>query len=238
MKRRATSWAPQYRLHRRGVTLVETLAAAGVLVLVTALVAASVSRLGDAREVSRAQARAWASADRAAQMMQRAVVQAVRRQDLSQTRLVIRDGGRGEAARDTVYLLARGLEPVRPVSEPGLESEGGEFEVGFRVLDGAEGPALWRRMDMAFDEYQDSGGVATEIARDVVGLSITASDAEGVWASWDSDQTGLPHMVVIEVRTRTPDGRATAVARRVASLPRVHPQPTPAEAEAAGGGGP
>lgn len=221
----------------RGFTLIETLAAAGVLVLVTALVASSVSRLADAREASRAQARAWASADRAAQMVQRAVMQAVRRQDLTQTRLVIRDGGRDATARDAIYLIARGLEPVRPVSEPALESEGGEFEVGFRVLSGAEGASLWRRMDMAFDAYQDAGGVATEIARDIVSFSVTAGDAGGIWASWDSDQTGLPHMVVIEVRTRTPDGRGTAVARRVASLPRVHPQPTPAEAESAAAGG-
>lgn len=223
------------RAGRPGFTLIETLAAAGVLVLITALVASSVSRLGDAREASRAQARAWASADRAAQIVQRAVMQAVRRQDLSQTRLVIRDGGRGENARDTIYVLSRSLEPVRPVSEPALESEGGEFEVGFRVQQDLDGSSLWRRRDMAFDEYQDSGGVATEVARDVVGFSITAGDAQGVWASWDSDQTGLPHMVTIEVHTQTPDGRGTAVARRIASLPRVHPQPTPAEIESAGG---
>lgn len=220
----------------RGFTLIDTLAAAGVLVLITALVAGTVSRLADAREVSRAQARAWASADRAAQMVQRAVMQAVRRQDLMQTRLVIRDGGRDENARDTIYLTARGLEPVRPVLEPGLESEGGEFEVGFRLQNGVEGSSLWRRMDMAFDEYQDAGGVATEVARDVVAFSVTAGDAEGIWASWDSDQTGLPHMVTIEVRTRTPDGRGSAVARRVASLPRVFPQPTLAEVEAAAEG--
>ena len=226
-----------WKARHRGFTLIETLAAAGVLVLVTALVASSVSRVADAREASRAQARAWASADRAAQMVQRAVTQAVRRQDLDQTRLVIRDSGRDATARDTIYLVARGLDPVRPVSEPALDSEGGEFEIGFRVLSGAEGASLWRRVDMGFDEYQDAGGVATEIARDVVGFSVTAGDAEGIWASWDSDQTGLPHMVVIEVRTQTPDGRGTAVARRVASLPRVHPQPTPAEAEAAAAGG-
>lgn len=227
--------------HQHGFTLVETLVAAGIVVMISALVAGSVARLSSARQASRAQARAWASADRAAQMVQRAVLQTVRRQDLTQTRLVIRDGGRGDSAQDSIYMLARGLEPVRPVSNAALESEGGEFEVGFKVRGGAEGPALWRRADMGFDEYQDAGGVATEVARDVVSFSVTAGDAEGVWAAWDSDQTGLPHMVVIEVRTRTPDGRGSAVARRVASIPRVFAQPTLAEVEAAseavGGGG-
>ncbi|MEQ8843988.1 MAG: type II secretion system protein [Phycisphaerales bacterium] len=220
----------------RGFTLIETLAAAGVLVLITALVASSVSRLSTARQASRANARAWASADRAAQMVQRSILQAVRHQDLSQARLVIRDGGQGETAQDSVYVLARGLEPVRPVAEPGLQSDGGEFEIGFRIQSGEAGPALWRRVDKAFDEYQDAGGVATEIAQDVVSFSVIAGDAEGLWSAWDSDQTGLPHMVVIEVRTRTPDGRGSAVARRVASLSRVFAQPTPAEVEAAGGG--
>lgn len=222
---------------QRGFTLVETLAAAGVIVLISALVASSVSRLASAREASRAQARAWTSADRAAQVVQRAVLQTIRRQDLTQARLVIRDGGRGEAAQDSIYMLVRGLEPVRPVDNAALESDGGEFEVGFKIRGGDEGAALWRRVDMGFDEYQDAGGVATEVARDVVSLSITAGDAEGIWAAWDSDQTGLPHMVIIEVRTRTPDGRGSAVARRVASIPRVFAQPTLAEVEAAGGGG-
>lgn len=222
---------------QRGFTLVETLAAAGVIVLISALVASSVSRLASAREASRAQARAWTSADRAAQVVQRAVLQTIRRQDLTQARLVIRDGGRGEAAQDAIYMLVRGLEPVRPVDNAALESDGGEFEVGFKIRGGDEGSALWRRVDMGFDEYQDAGGVATEVARDVVSLSITAGDAEGIWAAWDSDQTGLPHMVIIEVRTRTPDGRGSAVARRVASIPRVFAQPTLAEVEAAGGGG-
>lgn len=219
--------------HQHGFTLVETLAAAGVIALIAGLVATSVTRLASAREASRAQARAWASADQAAQMVQRAVLQVLRRQDLSQTRLVIRDGGRGGASSDSIYLLARGLEPVRPVENPASQSEGGEFEIGFKVRAGQEGSSLWRRVDMAFDAYQDAGGVASEVARDVVGFSVTATDAEGVWSSWDSDQTGLPHMVVIEVRTATPDGRASAVARRVASIPRVFPQPTLAEVEAA-----
>lgn len=217
-------------------TLVETLAAVGVLVLLTGLVASAVSRLGSARETSRANARAWASADRAAQMVQRSVLQTLRRQDLSQTRLVIRDGGQGEASRDSIFMLARGLEPVRPVGDPTLESDGGEFEFGYRIIDGPQGPAMWRRADMAFDEYQDAGGVATEVARDVVSLSITAGDNEGVWATWDSDQLGLPHLVIIEVRTRTPDGKGSAVARRVASIPRVFAMPTPSQAQAAGGG--
>jgi len=123
------------------------------------------------------------------------------------------------------------------VLDPALESNGGEFEVGFRVLNSAEGPALWRRVDMGFDEYQDAGGVASEVARDVVSFSVTAGDADGVFAAWDSDLSGLPHMVVIEVRSQTPDGRGTAVARRVASLPRVSAQPTPAEAETTTPGG-
>lgn len=219
-----------------GFTLVETLAAVGVLVLLTALVASAVSRLGSARETSRAHARAWASADRAAQMVQRSVLQTLRRQDLTRTRLVIRDGGRDEASQDSISVLARGLEPVRPVDDPEMESNGGEFEIGYKVQGSLDGPALWRRVDMALDEYQDAGGVATEVARDVVSFSVLAGDDEGLWASWDSDQLGLPYMVVIEVRTRTPDGKGSAVARRVASLPRVFALPTPAEAQAAGGG--
>ncbi len=225
------------RHRHRGFTLVETLAAAGVIALITGLVATSVVRLASAREASRAHARAWASADQAAQMVQRAVLRTLRREDLSQTRLVIRDGGRGEASRDSIYVVARGLEPVRPVENEALRSEGGEFEIGFKIQEGEEGTSLWRRRDMAFDEYQDSGGLADEVARDVVSFSVTAGDDEGVWASWDSDQTGLPYMVIIEVRTSTPDGRASAVARRVAAIPRVFAQPMLAEVEAAEGGG-
>ena len=148
---------------------------------------------------------------------------------------MIEDGGSNEASRDSIYVLARGLDPVRPVIDASVDSDGGEFEMGFKVQDGGEGSALWRRVDMGFDEYQDAGGIATEVARDVVSFSVTAGDAEGMWAAWDSDQTGLPHMVIIEVRTSTPGGRGTAVARRVASLPRVFAQPTPAEVEDAGG---
>ncbi|GIW74377.1 MAG: hypothetical protein KatS3mg103_0899 [Phycisphaerales bacterium] len=110
------------------------------------------------------------------------------------------------------------------------------------MQEGPQGPALWRRRDMAFDPYQDAGGIAEEVARDVVSFSVLAGDTQGLWTSWDSDRMGLPNMVVIEVRTRSADGRAEAVARRVASLPRVWPQPTPTESQAggnqaAGGGG-
>ncbi|MEO1007997.1 MAG: hypothetical protein AAFX79_05490 [Planctomycetota bacterium] len=226
---------PRRRTRRAAFTLVETLAAAAVLALIAGLLVSTLDQLGRSRAASRARADAWTNADRAAQMVQRSVLQTLRRFDLAQTRLLIRDGGRGDA-RDSIAVLARGLEPVRPVDQLSLRSDGGEFEIGYRVVDGADGPALWRRRDMAFDEFQDAGGVATEVAAGIASLSILAADAEGYYAEWDSDALGLPHMVVIEVVARSADGRATATARRVASLPRVHAQAT--LAETLGGGAP
>jgi len=217
---------------RGGFTLVETLAAAAVMGVVAAVAAMAVGRLGDTRSAARAQADAWRSADRAATLIQRAAIATLRRADLAQTRVRITDGGVGAGARDSMTLLVRDLRPVRPPADPLASSEGGEFEVAFRVMQGPRGPGLWQRRDMALDEYQDAGGIAREIAPGVTALSITALDAQGEAAAWDSDTLGLPHAIAIEVRAVSADGRGQAIARRLASLPRVHPQPEPADAGA------
>jgi hypothetical protein len=154
-------------------------------------------------------------------------VNLARRADLRFTRLQIIDSGRWPADQDELLLVVRSRRPLRDTE---FEPEGGEYEVQYRLMADASGQqaALWRRRDIAMDDTIDGGGVAAEVAPGVIGLSFQAGDGNDLFAEWDSDQYGLPHLLRITVVARSDDGSRTATVRRVVAFDRT---PLPPETD-------
>jgi type II secretion system protein J len=212
---------------RAGFTLVELIVAAVIGVLIAGAVATSISQLFRARGSSAAHQQAFARADGAAARIALDLTNALRRNDPLQQKVAVVNGGAPGQERDEVLMLMRSLRPVR--GDPN-NPEGDEFEVQYRVMPAGDGgPALWRRVDMAHDEYVDAGGIASPITGGMVALSIQANDGSDQWfEEWDSDSDGLPHAVRISVTAQSDDAKASATAVRVVALDRV-PIPPPTE---------
>lgn len=204
-------------------------------VLIAGATATSISQMYRARNDSRAHHQAFQRADTAAARIALDVAAALRRSDLLQQKVMVLNGGAPGAERDELLVLVSSQRPLRGIDG---EPEGGEYEVQYRVQPGADGrEALWRRMDIAHDDYIDGGGIASPIAGAVVSLSVVAADGTGEWLdAWDSDSDGMPHAVKVLVSAAADDGRTTATALRVVAIDRV-PLPPPAPEEGAEGEG-
>jgi hypothetical protein len=195
-------------------------------VLIAGATATAIAQMYRARNDSRAHQQAFQRADTAAARISLDLSTALRRIDPLQQKLMVTNGGGPGAERDEVLVLMNSQRPLRGVD---TEPEGSEYEVQYRVQPGMDGrEALWRRMDIALDDYIDGGGIATPIASAVVALSVLATDQTGEWLeSWDSDSDGMPHAVKVLVSASSDDGKATATAVRVVAIDRV-PIPPPA----------
>jgi hypothetical protein len=210
--------------------------------MIAVATASSISQMTRARNDSRARQQAFQRADSAAARIAMDLASVIRRNDPLQQKLMVLNGGSPGAERDELLLLITSHRPLRGIDG---EPEGGEYEVQYRVQPGMDGrDALWRRMDIAYDDYIDGGGIATPIAGSIVSLSVLAADSTGEWLeAWDSDSDGMPHAVKVVVAAGSDDGRTVATAMRIVAIDRV-PLPLPApeeetegtEAESASGG--
>ncbi len=214
---------------RHAFSLVEVIVASVIAALVAGATVSAVSQLLRVKSRSSARQQAAARADAAATRIARDLMNVVRDADLKSCRVTIKGGGGGSTddTADELLLLTRSRTPIRADEWSG---EGGEYEVQYRLMPGVRGePALWRRIDQAFDAYQDAGGMAAPVVGGVTALSLEATDGNQWFEAWDSDSDGMPHAVRVVVTGQADDGRTTAVARRVVAIDRV-PQPyVPAE---------
>ncbi|XOV75198.1 MAG: type II secretion system protein GspJ [Phycisphaerales bacterium] len=123
--------------------------------------------------------------------------------------------------------------------ELGERSEGGEFEVQYRLAtrstgvggrqfsdrgrvfyeDASEGElgVLWRRVDPQPDETPEGGGVVFPVMEGVTEFSVEALDVDRWVGDWDSDEQGYPHALRITVRVTEP--RTYGSPRREAYAP-------------------
>jgi hypothetical protein len=196
--------------------------------MIAVATASSISQMTRARNDSRARQQAFQRADSAAARIAMDLASVIRRNDPLQQKLMVLNGGSPGAERDELLLLITSHRPLRGIDG---EPEGGEYEVQYRVQPGMDGrDALWRRMDIAYDDYIDGGGIATPIAGSIVSLSVLAADS-------------MPPAVKVVVAAGSDDGRTVATAMRIVAIDRV-PLPLPApeeetegtEAESASGG--
>ncbi len=217
------------RQSRAGFTLVELIVAAVIAALVAGSAVASVSQMLKLKAKSAARQQAYERADMAVGRIALDLGNIVRHHNLQFARVNVTDGGSGSAARDGLMLLTRSVRPVRDETDA---SEGGEYEVQYRVAPVSPTDthsALWRRRDPAHDTFLDAGGVAAPVVRGVKALSIQAYDGNDWFDAWDSDTYGYPHAVRVEVTVDSDDGTATAVARRTIAIDRTPLPPVPAD---------
>jgi prepilin-type N-terminal cleavage/methylation domain-containing protein len=206
---------------RRAFTLVELIVASVIGAILLGATTSSVSMLLRAKATSQSRRDAFARADGAASRIALDAMCAVRDEYLQFTRVHVTEGGTEQQPRDELLLLSRSIRPVR---DPLEAAEGGEYECQYRIMPRSSGestPCLWRRVDHAFDENQDGGGVASPISLRVKSLSIEASDGESWYSSWDSDTDGMPHGLRVIVVAESDEGKVSATARRVIALDRV-----------------
>ncbi|MCA9293012.1 MAG: hypothetical protein KDA20_04280 [Phycisphaerales bacterium] len=241
------------------MTLIELIVASLVIAAMTAATSLSVSQTLRAARASAAREASRSLAETAAARMARDLASVTRDGDLYDARVRIKDGETGGAATDELLLLTRSATPARTVGSGGVlgEPEGDVYEVQYRLAGAAQGRGglsarrvapdaqtgftLWRRLDPAFDEFGDAGGVAAPIGQGLRSLSIEAFDGSTWRSTWDSDEDGMPHAVRLVIEAETPardprDRTREAVARRTIAVDRV-PVPyttmSPAERQAA-----
>lgn len=203
----------------RGFTLVELIVASLIGVLIAGATAQALWQMFRARNTSLAHQQAFARAEGAALRIQLDAFSLIRDSDLSATRVRILNGGMQGVERDDLLLLIRSTRPIRNEAEEG--AEGGVYEVQYRIAPAESGEALWRRIDVAHDEYQDAGGIATPFSPGALAFNVQAYDGTNWFDSWDSDTDGLPHALRFSVVSTSDDGRTRATARRVAAIDRV-----------------
>lgn len=251
----------QDRAHARGVTLVEVIVAIVVTTIVVGGTTIAIGQSLTSVRTSELRERVRAKADLAASRIASDIADTVRDGDLYWARVLLEDGRVADRAADKLLVLTQASDSARSQGDGGLDGdpEGPEYEVQYRLgsvsggVGGDDQPipteagVLWRRLDPAFDDYIDAGGVATPASEGIWSLSIEAFDGNQWASSWDSDQLGYPHALRIIVQARDEDPvRGTpeiATARRVVALDRVPvpwvtlaPQDRTEEANQAAGG--
>lgn len=219
--------APSLRRVPRAFSLVELIVGGVIAALVASATASSLSMLLKSRTTSANRQQAFARADAAASRIASDALALVRDPVLAMARVRVLDQGGDANPHDELLLLTRSIRPIRS-SEEG--AEGGEYEVQYRVEANALGPrsneSLWRRIDHAFDDNQEGGGIASPIVPFVSSLSIEAYDGESWYPTWDSDSDGYPHALRVIVRATSDDASVFATARRVIAIDRT-PLPPP-----------
>lgn len=210
-------------------SLVELIVGAIIAALVAGATASSLSMLLKSRATSANRQQAFARADAAASRIASDAATLIRDPVLAMARVRVQDQGGDANPHDDLLMLVRSVRPIRS-SEEG--AEGGEYEVQYRVEGNSFGPrsneSLWRRIDHAFDDNQEGGGIASAIVPHVASLSVEAYDGESWYPSWDSDSDGYPHALRVIVRATSDDASVFATARRVVAIDRT-PLPPPEE---------
>lgn len=232
---------PRTRAHAfaPGLTLVEVIVAIVVTTIVVGGTTVAIGQSLSSAQVSELRERVRARADLAASRIAADIASTVRDGDLYWARVLLEDGTAADRPADKLLILTAIDDAARSSGRGGLDGdpEGPVYEVQYRLgsseggIGGDDQPAptdtgiLWRRLDPAFDEYVDAGGVASPAAEGIWSLSIEAFDGDAWVSTWDSDQLGYPHAirVIVEARGTDPVRRSveSAVARRVVALDRV-----------------
>lgn len=203
----------------RAFSLVEVMVTIVIAALIAGATTTVVSQMIDSRDASRSLEASTSRAMNAADAIAGEVPAIVRSQDLLYTRCQVINAGIGQSDRDELLLLVRRRQPLREMPE---SPEGGDFEVGFKLLDDPEGgTSLWRRVDPALDPYQDAGGIASRVAPRVAFLRIEAYDGQEWFDAWDSDSDGYPHALRVTIGATDDQGRRLSIARRVVAIDRV-----------------
>ncbi len=244
---------------RRGMTLIELIVASLVVAAMTAATSMAVSQTLRTARASAAREAARSLAETAASRIAQDLASVTRDGDLYDVRVRIHDGLTQGTATDELLLLSRSASPARAYGPGGIggEPESDIYEVQYRLAGGAQGRGglsarrvlpdqltaftLWRRLDPAFDDYGDAGGIAFPIGQRLRSLSFEAFDGQRWFDTWDSDSDGMPHAVRLiveaEIAARDPrDQTRRAIARRTIAMDRI-PVPyvflSPAERRAA-----
>lgn len=205
---------------RPAFTLAELIVVAVISVFVAGAVATSMSQLLRTRAGSAARQSAFARADAVAADVASEVANIARSADLRHTRVRIVTAGVPGQMRGDLLLISRSMRALREERAEG--AEGGEYEVQFRIAPSSRGgEAFWKRVDAAFDEFQDAGGIARVLAPGAVSLAFQAYDGEAWYNTWESDRDGMPHAIRVDVSAVSHDGAVTAVSRRVVAIDRV-----------------
>lgn len=246
------------RSARRGLTLLELIVGIVIIGLVSAATALAVSQSVKASAAAESRERVRNAAHLAVERVAQDVAGVLRDGDLYYARVLLKDGeaellgvaGRREIVRaDELLLFTQTPVAARSSNrgELGERSEGGEFEVQYRLAtrssgvggreysdrgrvfaenaaDGESG-VLWRRVDPQPDETPEGGGVVFPVMEGVTEFSVEALDVDRWVDEWDSDEQGYPHALRITVRVTEPrtfgSPRREAYARRTVAIDRV-----------------
>lgn len=209
----------------RGFTIIELLVGLAVAAVVLGAASLSLSRMIASRNAAVARQTAFSRAEAAATRIALDITAAARSSDLAFSKIAITDAG-GPIGRDELLVLMTSRRPLRGIDG---SPEGQLFETQYRIASTPDGDeALWRRVDTAFDDFVDGGGIASPEFRGVTTLSIQANDGTNWFDAWDSDSDGLPHAVRFTLSARDDEGRTTATIRRIVCVDRV---PVPPETE-------
>jgi len=209
----------------RAFTIIELLVGLAVAAVVLGAASLSLSRMISSRNVAIARHTAFSRAEAAATRLALDITAAARSADLTFSKVAVTDAG-GPIGRDELLVLMTSRRPLRGTDS---SPEGHLFEVQYRITSTPSGTeALWRRVDTAFDDFVDGGGIASPEFRGVTTLSIQVYDGTNWFDSWDSDSEGLPHAVRFTITAQDDEGRTTATSRRVVAIDRV---PVPPDTE-------
>ena len=217
----------------RGFTLAELLVAIIMLGVLSTATYVSISQVIRSRDRAGARAEAFGRANLAADLIARDATNALRDSDLLSAKVAITRDGKPGQGLDGLLLFAHIDRPIRAA---GIQAEGDEAEVQYRLRPSdvtagrpaatASAMVLWRRRAPVPDEYPDAGGVATPLVEGVKSLAFQAYDGTTWLDEWDSDLDGLPHALRLVVTAIDDQGRDTVTARRTIAMDRV---PVPPE---------
>jgi len=249
---------PASRPHRRrGMTLLEMIVGAVIVALVAGATAFTVGQSVQASRAAESRERVRDAANLAADQVARDIAGVLRDGDLYYARVLLIDGeaevvfdnGRRERyAADELLIFSRAPLAARGTNrgQLGERSEGGDFEVHYRLATLEAGPGgrqfsargrtlvgpndepggiLWRRIDPQPDDTPDGGGIVFPVMEGVIEFSVEALNVDRWVAQWDSDRQGYPHALRVTVRVVEPvsygSPRREAVARRTVAIDRV-----------------
>jgi type II secretion system protein J len=218
MKRKKVVGRTGSKPGRRGFTLAELIVAGVIVALLAAATAGVVSTLVRSQRSAGARREAFARADAVASRAALDLQQIVRDSELSETRVLITDGGASGNANDEMMLRVKSARPMR---SPEFGAESGEYLVHYRVQPGGGGMEAWRRINHARSVVEQGGGIASRLAEGIELVGIEAYDGAEWKTAWDADTSGLPYGVRVTVRAHAADGKTTATVRRVVAVDRV-----------------
>jgi len=241
-----------------GMTLLELIVGVVIISLIAVSTAYTVGQSVRASGAAESRERVRAAAHLVAEQVARDIAGVLRDGDLYYARVLLIDGEAevigADGQRERVQADELLLFTQTPISarssnrgQLGERSEGGEFEVHYRLatretgvggrqyssrgrvftMDGSEGngPVLWRRIDPQPDDRPDGGGIVFPVMEGVTEFSVEALDGDRWVASWDSDRQGYPHALRVSVRVteaeRFGSPRRQSYARRTVAIDRV-----------------